>query len=307
MAGPIKRWLGGLVLVVLGSVVGASPAGAQAVPDSVSVDVEGPKTKLVNQPTFSNPTSALTEERDEAQEDGRKMDWSLSLGGAANTGNTQSWNFNAGTEYHLSKGDHALTLTSLFNFGRANVDPADPDSAYSTVSKKLYVTARYDYFLTEKDALWSSLAERWDPLSGFDTQLLGNFGYLRAFIKKEKHYLAGRLGYSYTYENFRSPPADVTGDSHIQGLLAALDYENKLNEHVELLSSLTTIYNLNRIDVQDVGPFEDIRIYFTVALLSKIAKKLAFEARFLLLYDRVPAATYKTDTTTIFGLVYTLL
>lgn len=303
----MAKWLACSALFVLGSIVGERPAVAQTVPDNISVDVEGQKTKVVRQPTFSNPTSPLAEERDEPEKDSREMDWTLSLGGAANTGNAQSWNFNAGSEYELVKTEHQLTLTSLFNFGRANVDPSDPDSAYSTVSKKLYFTARYDYFLTEKDALWSSLAERWDPLSGFDTQLLANFGYLRAFIKKKGHYFAGRLGYSYTYENFRTPPSEITGHSHIQGMLAALDYENKLNEHVELVSSLTTIYNLNRIDLQDAGPFEDIRIYFTVGLLSKIADKLSFEARFLLLYDRLPAARYKTDTTSIFGLVYTFL
>jgi hypothetical protein len=69
-----------------------------------------------------------------------------------------------------------------------------------------------------------------------------------------------------------------------------------------------TIYNLNEIDVQNALPFRDIRICFTAALLSNLTDKLAFEARFLMLYDRIPAgpALVKTDTTTIFSLVYTL-
>jgi putative salt-induced outer membrane protein YdiY len=69
-----------------------------------------------------------------------------------------------------------------------------------------------------------------------------------------------------------------------------------------------TIYNLNEIDVQNALPFRDIRICFTAALLSNLTDKLAFEARFLMLYDRMPAgpALVKTDTTTIFSLVYTL-
>ncbi|MDH3844170.1 MAG: DUF481 domain-containing protein, partial [Myxococcales bacterium] len=98
-----------------------------------------------------------------------------------------------------------------------------------------------------------------------------------------------------------------TENSNIHGLLAALDYENRLNEHVEFLASIVTIYNLNNIDVQNASPFQDIRIYLTAALLSKLNDKLAFEARFLMLYDRIPAALEKTDTTTIFSLVYTIM
>jgi hypothetical protein len=70
-----------------------------------------------------------------------------------------------------------------------------------------------------------------------------------------------------------------------------------------------TIYNLNKVEVQNALPFQDIRIYLTAALLSKLTDKLAFEARFLMLYDRLPPVPelVKVDTTTLFSLVYTFM
>ena len=237
------------------------------------------------------------------------VDWTLNAGGAINTGNTRSWNVNAGSDVILEKLDHRLTLGALFNFGRADVAPTDPATSYTTVARQFFFVSRYDYFLSEMDAVWVGLSYRWDPLAGFKAQLLANAGYLRAFIKNEKHYFAGRIGYSYTFENYEAPPSDLTGNSNIHGLLAALDYENRLNEHVEFLASIVTIYNLNKVEVQNALPFRDIRIYLTAALLSHLTDKLAFEARFLMLYDRIPpgADLVKVDTTTLFSLVYTFM
>lgn len=297
-----------LSLAALAASVWVADASAQddAIPDSVATDVEGSSTKSAGEASF---TAEAPDVDEAAKEKKAEVNWSLNAGGSVNTGNTRSWNLNAGSDFGLVKNDHKLTLNALFNFGRADAAPTDPAVPYTTVSKQFFFTSRYDYFFTDKDAVWAALGYRWDPLAGFRAQLLANVGYLRAFIKTDKHYFAGRIGYSYTFENYEVPPAALTENSNIHGLLAALDYENRLNEHVEFLSSITTIYNLNEIQVQNALPFRDIRIYLTAALLSKLTDKLAFEARFLMLYDRIPSGPdlVKTDTTTIFSLVYTLL
>jgi putative salt-induced outer membrane protein YdiY len=293
---------------------GRVAAQEEAIPDSVATDVAGSTTETAGEATFAAPPPDVKDAASEAaaatpeEEAKAEVRWSLNAGGAVNTGNTRSWNLNAGSNFELKKTDHRLTMGALFNFGRADAAPTDPLISYSTVSKQFFFNSQYDYFFSDMDAVWGALGFRWDPLAGFRTQLLANAGYLRAFIKNDKHYFAGRIGYSYTFENY-VPPAELTSNSNIHGLLAALDYENRLNEHVEFLSSITTIYNLNKIDVQNALPFKDIRIYLTAALLSKLTDKLAFEARFLMLYDRIPAGPLlaKTDTTTIFSLVYTLL
>jgi putative salt-induced outer membrane protein YdiY len=285
-----------------------SDASAQeeAIPDSVAADVSAGSTKPAGEATFM----ASSEDQPEAEEEEPELevDWTLNAGGAINTGNTRSWNINAGSDVLLVKQDHRLTMGALFNFGRADVAPTDPLVPYTTVARQFFFTSRYEYFFTEKDAVWGGLGYRWDPLAGFRAQLLANAGYLRAFVKTDKHYFAGRIGYSYTFENYQ-PPAALTANSNIQGLLAALDYENRLNEHVEFLSSIVTIYNLNKVEVQNALPFRDIRIYLTAALLSHLTDKLAFEARFLMLYDRLPPGPdlVKVDTTTLFSLVYTFM
>jgi putative salt-induced outer membrane protein YdiY len=288
---------------------GAS-AQAEEIPDSVAVDVEGSKTKTAGEATFveAPKVESLAEATVEKKDEKAKVNWNLSAGGAINTGNTQSWNVKLGTDVLVLKQDHRLTIDSLFNFGRARANVLDPTTTYDTVAKQWFFNSRYEYYFTDMDAIWSALGLRWDPLAGFDLQLLANAGYLRAFIKEEKHLFAGRIGYSYTYENYTDEAVALgtvlAETSNIHGLLLALDYQNRLNEHVDLLSSISYIGNFNEIPAQNAKSFEDNRIYFTVALLSKVSDKLALEARFLLLYDSKPAGIYKTDTTTVFSLVY---
>jgi putative salt-induced outer membrane protein YdiY len=283
----------------------------EAIPDSVSVDVGGSKTTASSEATFVKAPDAadLAKADEEAKKEKAKVDWSLSAGGAINTGNTQSWMLNAGTSFLLTKTDHRLVIDSMFNYGRANANVLEPDSIYSTVSRQWFFASRYEYYFTDMDAVWGALGFRWDPLAGLNLQMLANGGYLRAFIKEEKQLFTGRIGYSYTYENY-TDQAVAAGNAflptaNIHGLLLALDYENRLNEHVELLSSITYIGNINEVPAQNAKSFHDNRIYWTIALLSQLSDKFAIEARFLLLYDQQPAGLYKTDTTTLFSLVYT--
>lgn len=286
-------------------------AQEEAIPDSVAADVSAGTTEAAGEATFMAAPEDQAEAAEEVAdaEPELEVDWTLNAGGAINTGNTRSWNINAGSDVLLVKKDHRLTLGALFNFGRADVAPTVATVPYATVARQFFFVSRYDYFFSDKDAVWGGLSYRWDPLAGFRAQLLANAGYLRAFVKTEKHYFAGRIGYSYTFENYEVPPSTLPSNSNIHGLLAALDYENRLNEHVEFLSSIVTIYNLNKVEVQNALPFRDIRIYFTAALLSHLTDKLAFEARFLMLYDRIPPGPdlVKVDTTTLFSLVYTFM
>ena len=297
-----------LLFVSLGS---RAQAQDEEIPDSVAVDVGGSKTTSTTEATFVKAPDAadLAKADEEAKKEKAKVDWSLSTGGAINTGNTQSWMVNAGTSFLLTKTDHRLVIDSMFNFGRANPDVLNPDSIYSTVSRQWFFASRYEYFFTDMDAVWGALGFRWDPFAGLNLQMLANAGYLRAFIKEEKQLFTGRIGYSYTYENY-TDQAVAAGNAfqptaNIHGLLLALDYENRLNEHVELLSSITYIGNINEVPAQNAKSFHDNRIYWTIALLSQLSDKFAVEARFLLLYDQQPAGLYKTDTTTLFSLVYT--
>lgn len=285
----------------------ASAIAQESVPDSIAADVAGSTTESAGEANVSEePEIRAAPEENEAAE----VDWSLSFGGAINTGNTRSWNLAAGTDFLLLKKAHRLTAESLFNLGRADAAPLDPASDYATISKKWLFGSRYEYFFTDMNAVWGGLGLRWDPLAGFNLQTLASGGYLRAFVKEENHFFAGRVGYSFTNEQYvNDAPLFPGGSSNIHGLLLALDYENKLNENVELLTSIAYIGNVNKIPAQrDAKAFQDNRIYWTLALLSQVAERLAFEARFLLLYDSrpVPVELATVDTTTIFSLVVTI-
>ncbi|MDH3845811.1 MAG: DUF481 domain-containing protein, partial [Myxococcales bacterium] len=196
-----------LLLIVVAFSTWAGHAGAQeeAIPDSVAADVPASATEAAGEATFAAPpaddrdTASEAAEAAAEEEVKAEIDWSLNLGGAVNTGNTKSWNLYAGSDFQLVKTDHRLTMGALFNYGRADVAPADPTTSYSTVAKQFFFDSRYDYFLSDMDAIWGALGYRWDPFAGFTAQLLVNGGYLRAFIKTDKHYFAGRIGYSYTY------------------------------------------------------------------------------------------------------------
>jgi putative salt-induced outer membrane protein YdiY len=308
------KWIPILAALVIGGWGSRAAAQDTAMPDSIAEDVEGSTTESVGEATFSEaPDVSNLPDKDEGappRDTKALVDWVLSAGGAINTGNTSSWNLNAGTGVLLTKNEHRLTIDSLFNYGRANPDVTLPGSSIATVARQWFFNSRYEFYFTNMDAIWASLGLRWDPLAGFNLQLLANAGYLRAFIKEEGHLFTGRIGYSYTYENY-TDAATALGTvlaktSNIHGLLLALDYENNLNEHVGFLWGISYVGNLSKVPAQrDAKAFQDNRIYFTVALLSQIADKFAFEARFLLLYDSRPAGIYKTDTTTIFSLVYT--
>ena len=307
-------WIPILALVLAASWGSRAAAQDTAMPDSIAADVEGSKTESAGEAAFAEPADVSNlpdAEAEDAPGDVKPLvDWTLSAGGAINTGNTSSWNLNAGTGVLLTKNEHRLTIDSLFNYGRANPDVTLPGSAIQTVARQWFFNSRYEFYFTDMDAVWASLGLRWDPLAGFNLQLLANAGYLRAFVKEEGHLFTGRIGYSYTYENYTDAATDagtvLSKTSNIHGLLLALDYENNLNEHVTFLWGISYIGNLNEVPAQrNAKAFQDNRVYFNVAMLSQFADKFAFEARFLLLYDSRPAGIFKTDTTTIFSIVYT--
>ena len=303
--------LGALSLVATPSKSAADDEETTA--EEIASDVEAAEVEAATESEFSE-TPASIDSREtpsktakEEEKDGFVATWDVNAGGTFNTGNTQAWTLSAGSNFELFKESRSLTISALFNFGRATANANDPNTPLQTVAKQFFARAQYDNFFDDKNGIWGAIGERWDPLSGFDSQLMVEGGYLRALIKKAKHYLALRMGYAYTYENYVAPPNGIGGSSNIHGLLAAMDYENKLNEHIEFLTTVTAVVNINEIPATSSDSFRDVRVSLTSAFISTINDRLALDVRFLLLYDRIPPAALKTDTTTIFSLVVTLL
>lgn len=113
--------------------------------------------------------------------------WALSAGAVVSTGNTRSWTANAGTNFRLVRGSHSFGAEWAFNYGRANLPTDAPDAGYVDTVRNSNTKLRYDFFLTEMDALFVSVAHRWDTFAGLDTRLQLQAGYLRNFFKEENH------------------------------------------------------------------------------------------------------------------------
>lgn len=113
----------GLVLtaVVFSASVNHASAQEEAIPDSVAADVNAGTTEAAGEATFLAAPEDQAEPAEGAPdaEPELEVDWTLNAGGAINTGNTRSWNVNAGSDVILVKQAHRLTFGALFNFGRA--------------------------------------------------------------------------------------------------------------------------------------------------------------------------------------------
>ena len=274
----------------------------------------------------------LTERADEDRPEEDVTSWALSAGAVINTGNTQSWMLNAGTNFRVVRGRHAVGAEWAFNYGRANL-PGDDRDAYVDTVRNSNARLRYDFYLTELDALFLAVAHRWDTFAGLDTRLQLQAGYLRNFFKEANHRSWVELGYDMTYDNFdpeaiQDPdtamdpscdptmgapmdvadrPANCQADTTqiVHAARVYLGYENALNENVRFLTGLEGLLNLEQI--------EDLRLNFDAALRSTIVDSLQVELKFKLLFDNVPAlqvdgtSREKLDTTTTVSLIYTLL
>ncbi len=260
----------------------------------------------------------LTERANDAAPEEDETAWSVNAGAVVNTGNTESWTLNAGTNFRLVRGRHGLGAEWAFNYGRANLFTDGVDEAIDTV-RNSNARLRYDFFLSDMDTLFLALSHRWDTFAGLDTRLQGQVGYLRYFLRDEGHKLWGEVGYDITFDNFdygsgEDPECVETDDAPCTQVVHAarlyVGYDNQINENVRFTTGLEALINVQEI--------EDLRLNFDAALRSTIAGSLQLELKFKLLFDNVPApqsAEFAAerperstlDTTTTVSLIYTLI
>ena len=249
--------------------------------------------------------------------------WSMAAGGVFNSGNTQSWQVNAGTDFRLVRGRHALGANFSFNYGRANLkDENNEFTGYEQTVQNANTAARYDFFLTDNDAIFLAAKHRWDTFAGLDTRLQLQAGYLRNFFKEESHRFWGEIGYDFTYDNLHpdplvNPDADpaicgdmgsdpmadscfADGTAVVHAARVYVGYDNHLNDNVQFLAGAEVLINVQEL--------EDVRLNFDAALRSTIIDSLQIELKFRLQFDNVPVpGAVKVDTNTTVSLIYTLI
>jgi len=273
-----------LGLLILATTLVASPrASAQEAP--------------VTTPLSTNTLS------DDGQDADDETAFSASLGGSLNTGNTESWQLNAGTELRIVRMPHAFGHTLSLAYGKADI-PDDTDNEFKDTVKNFSTKARYEYYLTRMDALFLAAAFRWDEFAGLDARVQGQAGYLRNFVKTDDQRFWGEAGYDITYDNYHPDPlidedtGDVLpGDDVIHSARLFFGYDGHINSAVSYLTGLEGLMNVEEP--------KDTRINWDNALRSALGGNFQVELKFSLQYDNLPVpGTRKVDTQTLVSLLY---
>lgn len=246
-----------------------------------------------------------------------------SLGGSGNTGNTQNWQLHTGGDFLLVRRPSAVTANVKFAYGQANPveEGGPPDDTFEDTVKNLNAKMRYDFFLSDHDALFVAAIFRWDEYAGLDARAQGQLGYLRIFHQAQKRRFWGEVGYDITYDNFHpdplpNPDFDIAmpqgagnlpslplseGEQVVHSARGFVGYDNQLSQALTYVGGVEGLLNVEDRD--------DFRVNVDNALRSSLHGALKLELKFTLQFDNVPApgARSELDTATVISLIYTLL
>ena len=230
--------------------------------------------------------------------------WEVSLGGVLQTGNTESYSVQGASLFEIIRGRHGFVAEAQGNYGAAVVD--DTTDEYEDTARNVRLRIRYDFFLTDLDAIFLAAVFRHDPFAGLDYRLSGQVGYARYVFREEKHRLWGELGYDLTYDNYDPDPLlddmmmvlDGTAVVHSARLFAG--YENIKDENLQFRTGLEVLINVEEP--------ADTRLTWDSSFRTKLAGRLQLELKFLLQFDNRPVPGNESlDTTTQLNLLYNLI
>jgi hypothetical protein len=255
---------------------------------------------LADDPKFEETDKALTDEP--VKED--KL--SAELGGAYTTGNTDFWTFNSTVNAAFRRSSNKLGVVAGAVTGKSVVD-ADGDGIISDLEKeagrvrnaqRLFVDARYDRFLGEKQSVYVLAGAFVDPFAGYDLRSHEQFGYSRVLVDSESTNLLAELGADYAQENY------VTGvDPNTRDIIAAralIGFKHTFNDAVSFQDTVEVYEN--------VLDLEDLRVLNKAAITSKLSEKLSLKLSHDLIFDNQPVEGFrKLDQTTMVTVVATML
>ena len=231
--------------------------------------------------------------------------WQVSLGGVLQTGNTESRTIQGASLFELIRGRHGFLAEAQGSYGAAQVDETTDE--FEDTARNVRLRLRYDFFLTNLDAIFAALVFRHDPFAGLDYRAQGQLGYARYVFREENHRLWGEIGYDITYDNYDPDPLidpmtmmELEGTATVHSARLFAGYENIKDENLQFRTGLEVLIN-----VQDA---EDVRLTWDSSLRTGLAGRLQLELKFLLQLDNVPVPGNESlDTTTQLNLIYTLI
>jgi hypothetical protein len=226
-----------------------------------------------------------------AEHEENDVRFTVSAGTTLTYGNARSLGVNLASEFILRLDQHAFTAqvgwiyaiasqrdTTTLEFGPWT------DSTNNATWK-----LRYDFFITPDDAVFIAHRGRYDPFAQLTPRIGGQLGYLRNFVREDKHRLWGEIGYDFTYDRFPTVLAvgvDAAGmpilsrDRALHSLRLFVGYDNRLND---LLTYTTGLEALMTLDHPEHWRFE-----WTNQLRSKIEDWLLISLDVTLRLDSQP-------------------
>jgi putative salt-induced outer membrane protein YdiY len=286
--------LASLPLPALAAVEPAVPAGTVggAPADAGTKEIEG-------QGTFGTASEVDPEAGD-------ALEWDLSFGALAATGNAPTLALNGGTNFLLRRGQHQLTAVGLGNYGRTapqgDDGKPDLDAKKVTTLSNVQGRVRYDYFLGKHWSLFAMATARHDPFQDLDLRLNVDPGVAWYVINTESQRLSAEAGYDFQFDVRADEaiatslePVDKTEITHAVRLAGG--YINNLNESVSFRTGLEYLQSVQRT--------LRWRINWDVGLSTSLFGNLALAATFNLRIDNDPLPGVRgVDTITALSLVY---
>lgn len=235
----------------------------------------------------------------------------VSAGGVFASGNSRSLAATATGTLKVRRDVHQVGAAAAANYGRSASDAAVP---MKTSVENYQGKLRYDYFLSQRLAVFLSVSARHDRFQGLDLRMNFAPGLAYYFLDASTHQLWGEVGYdlqhdvrnreALTVAAAQGQAVDKTATRHNARLY--LGYDNRLNDAVT--------FNTGVEYLQGLSPYKDEatdrvnwRLNWDAGVTAKVSDKFSFATTFSVRYDNDPLpGKRRTDALTAANLVYTL-
>ena len=294
---PFRRGLTSVVLC--SSLVLPQLAAAQSAPAG-TMKQDAATSGKVDVASEGFATAGKNEHADDATEA------KIQGGALSASGNSRSLALTSQASMRVRRGKNELSAAAAANYGRSAASGADP---LTTTMENYQGKLRYDRFVTDRLALFTSISGRRDRFQGLDLRLNLDPGLAYYFVQGPKHQLWGEAGYDMQFDVRRNDAIQSalnedgtllgkTKTRHSARLFAG--YRNSLNENVK--------FNTGVEYLQAFPDTEFWRLNWDIGLTAAIATRFSLATTFSLRYDHQPLVGIKTtDTLTAINLVYQLL
>ncbi len=228
------------------------------------------------------------------------VEWKATAQGSLilTTGNAETRTISGALKISRKWAQNKLQLEAGGAYGRADILRANDDNEdgriggneirreTETTNQSWQLKARYDRFLTEKNAIYVLGTIGADEPAGKELMGGGQAGYSRLLFAVDDHELASEIGYDLSYEDYLSADGVAI---HSMRLFAG--YSGKLSADTGVDASVETLLNVNSLDTPtgEADPFEDVRVTGKLALTTKLLENISFRFGFEAKFDNVPA------------------